>query len=61
MSVLDDSWVTGLKSLGDYQKSVKYMSTLIQTLWQACTVTSSKDSQIEAYSIEQRILDTNAG
>jgi hypothetical protein len=35
----------------DCQQSVKYKSTRIKTLWPVHTETSSKDRQIEAYSI----------
>ncbi len=40
----------GLTTLVDHQQSMKYMSTTIKTLCLTCTVTSSKDRQIGAYS-----------
>ena len=40
---LAEDLCAGLKSLVDYQQSVKYKLTTIKTSWPACTATSSKD------------------
>jgi hypothetical protein len=53
---LGKAWAAGVKSLLDYQQSVKYKSTTIKTSWSECTATSSKDRQIGTYSMGPTIL-----
>ncbi len=45
-----------LKSLVDYQQSVKYKSTATKTLWPDHTATSSKDRWMGDYSFGPTIM-----
>ena len=56
ISGLGESWAASPECLVNWQESMNYKSTTIDTLWPGCTVTSSKDRWIGAYSIVQTIL-----
>jgi hypothetical protein len=56
MSGLGEACSAYLKSLVDYQQSVKYKSTTTKTLWPDHTLTSSKDRWIGPNHYEETQL-----